>query len=160
ALPAIYCGQEFMNGVGSKNTLIFPLYVASQNARETSFSLRKMPLVKSKRKEPEKDSEGRCPDKSSKFILDLLKNAESIVDVKGLDVDSLYISHIQVNQAQKKRRRTYPYMSSPCHIELTLSEKEEAADTQLAPWKSKKSQVLCSGASSSEVERDEYSEMY
>jgi len=27
--------------------------------------------------------------------------------VKGLDVDALYISHIQVNQAQKQRRRTY-----------------------------------------------------
>ncbi|KAI3897862.1 hypothetical protein MKX03_007080 [Papaver bracteatum] len=107
----------------------------------------------------EKDSNGerRWPTNSAKFILDLLKNAESNADVKGLDVDSLYISHIQVNQAQKQRRRTYrahgrinPYMSSPCHIELTLSEKEEAvkkeADTQLAPRKSKKSQVLCSGA--------------
>jgi large subunit ribosomal protein L17e len=29
------------------------------------------------------------------------------LQVKGLDVDSLYISHIQVNQAQKQRRRTY-----------------------------------------------------
>ncbi|KAJ8451529.1 hypothetical protein Cgig2_018163 [Carnegiea gigantea] len=54
------------------------------------------------------------------------------MQMKGLDVDSLYISHIQVNQAQKQRRRTYrahgrinPYMSHPCHIELILSEKEE-----------------------------------
>lgn len=30
-----------------------------------------------------------------------------IFQVKGLDVDALYISHIQVNQAQKQRRRTY-----------------------------------------------------
>jgi large subunit ribosomal protein L17e len=51
--------------------------------------------------------------------------------VKGLDVDSLYISHIQVNKAMQQRRRTYrahgrinPYMSSPCHVELILSEKE------------------------------------
>ncbi|KAI3861722.1 hypothetical protein MKX03_018566 [Papaver bracteatum] len=114
----------------------------------------------------DKDSngEGRWPTKSAKFILDLLKNAESNADV-GLDVDSLYISHIQANQDQKQRRRTYrahgrinPYMSSPCHIELTLSEKEEAvkkelyillpADTQLAPRKSKKSQVLPSDAAS------------
>jgi hypothetical protein len=84
----------------------------------------------------------------------------SSTQVKGLDVDTLYISHIQVNQAQKQRRRTYrahgrinrefhwwsclvqfcwtlifcheplwlfyaAYMSSPCHIELILSEKEE-----------------------------------
>lgn len=81
-----------------------------------------------------------------------------VFQVKGLDVDSLYISHIQVNQAQKQRRRTYrahgrinrkfclflftvpypylsafdwicnviaAYMSSPCHIELILAEKEE-----------------------------------
>jgi hypothetical protein len=70
---------------------------------------------------------------------------------KGLDVDNLYVSHTQVNQAQKQRRRTYrgqdasivhierwsfilvtllvllfaAYMSSPCHIELILSEKED-----------------------------------
>jgi large subunit ribosomal protein L17e len=31
----------------------------------------------------------------------------SATQVKGLDVDALYISHIQVNQAQKQRRRTY-----------------------------------------------------
>lgn len=56
-------------------------------------------------------------------------NASS--QVKGLDVDSLYISHIQVNKAMQQRRRTYrahgrinPYMSSPCHVELILSEKE------------------------------------
>ena len=53
--------------------------------------------------------------------------------VKGLDTESLTISHIQVNRAQKQRRRTYrahgrtnPYMSSPCHIELILSEKTAA----------------------------------
>ncbi|RZC70293.1 hypothetical protein C5167_033419 [Papaver somniferum] len=162
------------------------LRVHFKNTRETAFSLRKMPLVKAKRyledvlahkqaipfrrfcggvgrtaqaKNRHSNGQGRWPAKSAKFILDLLKNAESNADVKGLDVDSLYISHIQVNQAQKQRRRTYrahgrinPYMSSPCHIELTLSEKEEAvkkeADTQLAPRKSKKSQVLRSGASS------------
>jgi len=27
--------------------------------------------------------------------------------VKGLDTDNMYIQHIQVNQAQKQRRRTY-----------------------------------------------------
>ncbi|GCB77029.1 hypothetical protein scyTo_0017538 [Scyliorhinus torazame] len=50
----------------------------------------------------------------------------------GLDVDSLVIEHIQVNKAPKMRRRTYrahgrinPYMSSPCHIEMILTEKEQ-----------------------------------
>ncbi|XP_019431833.1 PREDICTED: 60S ribosomal protein L17-2-like, partial [Lupinus angustifolius] len=77
------------------------------------------------------NGQGR-PVKSATFILDLLKNAESSAEVKGLDVDALYISHIQVNQAQRQRRRTYhahgrinPYMSSLCHVELVLSEKEE-----------------------------------
>ncbi|XP_039038929.1 60S ribosomal protein L17-2-like [Hibiscus syriacus] len=93
--------------------------------------------------------QGRWPVKSTKFILDLLKNAESNAEVKDLDVDALYISHIQVNQAQKqRRRRTYraherinPYMSSPCHTKLILSEKEEPVkkvpETQLAASKSK-----------------------
>lgn len=72
----------------------------------------------------------RWPTKSVNFLLHLLKNAESNAEVKGLDTESLEISHIQINRAQKQRRRTYrahgrtnPYMSSPCHIELILSEK-------------------------------------
>ncbi|GJZ70877.1 60S ribosomal protein L17-2-like protein [Tanacetum coccineum] len=130
-----------------------------KNTRETAHALRKMSLIKAKRyledvlvhkqaipftrfcrgvgrtaqaKNRHSNGQGRWPAKSAKFILDLLKNAESNAEVKGLDVDALHISHIQVNQAQKQRRRTYrahgrinPYMSSPCHIELTLSEKEE-----------------------------------
>ena len=39
---------------------------------------------------------------------DIHTNKSAIhMQMKGLDVDSLYISHIQVNQAQKQRRRTY-----------------------------------------------------
>ena len=61
-------------------------------------------------------------------------NAESNSndELKGLDVDSLVFEHIQVNKAPKMRRRTYrahgrinPYMSSPCHIEMILTEKEQ-----------------------------------
>ena len=29
------------------------------------------------------------------------------LQVKGLDTDNMFIQHIQVNQAQKQRRRTY-----------------------------------------------------
>jgi len=75
----------------------------------------------------------RWPTKTCKFLLHLLKNAESNAEVKGLDTESLEISHIQVNRAQTQRRRTYrahgrtnPYMSSPCHIEMILSEKAAA----------------------------------
>jgi hypothetical protein len=80
------------------------------------------------------NGQGRWPVKYARFILDLLKNAESnaevynstvpyqtylcfhnimlimwiyVLRVKGLDVDTLYVSHIQLNQAQKQRRRTY-----------------------------------------------------
>ncbi|MFS7929696.1 putative ribosomal protein L22/L17 [Helianthus anomalus] len=53
------------------------------------------------------NGQARWPAKSAKFILDLHKNAESNAEVKGLDVDAFHISHIQLNQAQKQRRRTY-----------------------------------------------------
>jgi len=59
------------------------------------------------------------------------QNAESNAELKGLDVDSLVIEHIQVNKAPKMQRRTYrahswinPHMSSPCHTEMILTEKE------------------------------------
>merc|ERR1711935_1116420 len=78
-------------------------------------------------------AQGRWPLKSAEFLLDLLKNAESNAEYKGLDADHLVIEHIQVNRAPKMRRRTYrahgrinPYMSSPCHIEIVLVEKEQA----------------------------------
>merc|ERR1711894_463260 len=61
------------------------------------------------------------------------KSAESNAEYKGLDTDHLVIEHIQVNRAPKMRRRTYrahgrinPYMSSPCHIEVILAERERA----------------------------------
>lgn len=57
------------------------------------------------------------------------------LQAKGLDATKLYISHIQVNQAPKQRRRTYrahgrinKYESSPSHIELMLTEKEESVE--------------------------------
>lgn len=42
----------------------------------------------------------------SSLLLRLIIYVVSL-QVKGLDVDALVISHIQVNQAQKQRRRTY-----------------------------------------------------
>ncbi|MCH84130.1 60S ribosomal protein L17-2-like, partial [Trifolium medium] len=111
------------------------------NTRETAFAIRKLPLIKAKRyledvlahkqaipfrrfcrgvgrtaqaKNRHSNGQGRWPAKSAKFILDLLKNAESNAEVKA-------------------------YMSSPCHIELILSEKEEAVrkepESQLATSK-------------------------
>lgn len=65
--------------------------------------------------------------------------------LKGLDVDNLYISHIQVNQAQRGRRRTYrahgrinPFMSSPSHIELILSERNSTVKAEAEPTRARK----------------------
>merc|ERR1712218_171269 len=93
-------------------------------------------------------AQGRWPVKSAEFLLHMLKNAESNAEYKGLDADHLIIEHIQVNRAAKMRRRTYrahgrinPSMSSPCHIEITLVEKEQAfARTSAEPEKKKVSQ--------------------
>ncbi|KAK6497596.1 60S ribosomal protein L17 [Arthrobotrys musiformis] len=78
---------------------------------------------------------GRWPEKSAEFILGLLKNAEANAESKGLDGEKLVISHIQVNQAPKQRRRTYrahgrinPYMSNPCHIEVVVAEEDESVE--------------------------------
>ena len=69
--------------------------------------------------------QGRWPKKSAEFLLHVLKNAESNAELRGLE-------HIQVNKVPKMRCRTYrahgwtnPYMSSPCHIEMILIEKEQ-----------------------------------
>ncbi|XP_039156983.1 60S ribosomal protein L17 [Eucalyptus grandis] len=105
-----------------------------RETRETAFAIRKLPSAKAKRyledvlvnkqaipfqrfccgvgrtaqaKNWHSNGQGRWPVKSARFILDLLKNAESNAEVKGLDVDALYISYIQVNQDQKQRCRTY-----------------------------------------------------
>merc|ERR1712050_301187 len=74
----------------------------------------------------------RWPVKSVNFIKDLLINAQSNAEAKGLDMSSLKISHIQVNRAPKYRRRAYrahgrvnAYQSSPCHIEIILAESGE-----------------------------------
>ncbi|KAH7281064.1 hypothetical protein KP509_36G028400 [Ceratopteris richardii] len=141
------------------------LRVHFKNTRETAQAIKKLDLVKAKRyledviahkqaipfrrfcggvgrtaqaKARHSNGQGRWPVKSAQFLLGLLKNAESNAETKGLDVDTLYISHIQVNKAQKQRRRTYrahgrinPYMSSPCHIELILSEKEASVKKEV-----------------------------
>ncbi|XP_036176606.1 60S ribosomal protein L17-like [Myotis myotis] len=77
-------------------------------------------------------TQGQWPKKSAECLLHVLKNAEGNAELKGLDVDSLVIEHIQVLKAPKMWCRAYrahgwinPYMSSPCHIEMILTEKEQ-----------------------------------
>ncbi|XP_047096919.1 60S ribosomal protein L17-like [Schistocerca piceifrons] len=89
---------------------------------------------------------GHWPKKSAEFFLQLLKNAESNAVYKGFDVDSCVMEHIKVNRAPCLRRRTYRshvrinrYMSSPCHIEVALTENEDivAKATEEEPTKKK-----------------------
>lgn len=74
---------------------------------------------------------GRWPEKSVKFILRLLKNAESNAEAKNIEQGDLVIKNIVVQQAPKTRRRTYrahgrinPYQGHPCHIEVFLASEE------------------------------------
>lgn len=91
-------------------------------------------------------TQGRWPEKSCRFLLGLLKNAQSNAESKGLSMDKVIVKHIQVNQAPKMRRRTYrahgrinAYLSSPCHIELVCCEEESnvqrAADNKVVARK-------------------------
>ncbi|KAJ9462206.1 60S ribosomal protein L17 [Diplonema papillatum] len=77
-------------------------------------------------------TQGRWPRKSVDLMMNMLKNAESNADAKGLNTKELSISHILVQRAQKIRRRTYrahgrigAFMASPCHVELFLEKRAE-----------------------------------
>jgi len=78
---------------------------------------------------------GRWPVKATAVYKDLLTNAISNAETKGLDPDTLVISHAQVNRAPPGRRRTYrahgrigKYASQPAHIEIILEEKSEGVE--------------------------------
>mmetsp|Transcript_22944 Transcript_22944/g.37012 ORF Transcript_22944/g.37012 Transcript_22944/m.37012 type:complete len:194 (-) Transcript_22944:329-910(-) len=80
------------------------------------------------------------PVKSVKFMLDLLSNLKANAESKDLDIENLYIRHVQVNQAIKMRRRTFrahgrigPYMRNPCHVELWAEVKGEPTQKEKKP---------------------------
>ena len=104
----------------------------------------------------------RWPQKATKIVLDLLKNAEANAEMKGLDADELVVKHSQANRAQKQRRRTYrahgrinPYMSSPAHIEIVLCKAadpvkkapEEAKPVKLSRKQSARLRIKAGGGS-------------
>merc|ERR1712199_83981 len=103
------------------------LRVHFKNTRETCHAIRGMMAKKA----GSTNGQARWPKKSAEFVLNLLSNAEANAELKSLDMDKLFIAHIQVNRAVQNRRRTYrahgrinPYMSHPCHVEVILSQKE------------------------------------
>merc|ERR1712154_327112 len=115
------------------------LRVHFKNTRETAQAIKSMPLHR-----------------ATKYLKNVVAHKEIVpfrrfmggggrhAEDKGLDPDPLVIEHIQVNRAPKMRRRTYrahgrinPYMSSPCHIEVCLVEKEQAFSKKDEPEQKK-----------------------
>jgi len=82
--------------------------------------------------------QGRFPEKSVNLIKDLLKQA--VGNAKALhkkEPSELFITHIEVQRAAGRRRRTFrahgsvgKYESQPCHVQLIVAPK--AADVEKA----------------------------
>mmetsp|Transcript_6332 Transcript_6332/g.9271 ORF Transcript_6332/g.9271 Transcript_6332/m.9271 type:complete len:194 (+) Transcript_6332:114-695(+) len=75
---------------------------------------------------------GRWPVKATAVVKDLLANAISNAQTRGLEPENLIVKHAQCNRAPAGRRRTYrahgrigKYASQPAHIEFILTEKKE-----------------------------------
>merc|ERR1712072_481479 len=103
------------------------LRVHFKNTRETCHALKGMDLKKAQSYLQHVIEHKEA----AEFVLNLLSNAEANAELKSLEIDKLFVSHIQVNRAVQNRRRTYrahgrinPYMSSPCHVEIILSHRE------------------------------------
>jgi large subunit ribosomal protein L17e len=88
------------------------------------------------------------PLKATKTFIDLLQNVGQ--NAKSKDLKDVVITHVNVNQAPKMRRRTYrahgrinAYMSSPAHIELIVEENpnEIVKEDPVEPKLSKKQQA-------------------
>lgn len=78
---------------------------------------------------------GRWPVKATAVVRDLLSNAISNAETKGLETANLFVTHAQCNRAPAGRRRTYrahgrigKYGSQPAHIEFILTEKAEGVE--------------------------------
>ena len=90
-------------------------------------------------------SQCRWPEKSVRFLLDLLQNAQANAEGKELSPEKLVLDHVQVNRAPTHRRRTYrahgrisSYMGSPCHVEMVLSVKEDGVRKHVSLGKKEK----------------------
>jgi large subunit ribosomal protein L17e len=85
-------------------------------------------------------------------VLGLLENAEANAVAKGRDAAKLYVKRCVCEMAPKGRRRTYrahgrigPYMSTPAHIEIVVTEQSEsvakAADASVPKLHKRKAAV-------------------
>lgn len=73
--------------------------------------------------------QGRFPEKSARMVFEVLTNAESNAEYKGLDTEKLKIIHSCCLQARKTRRyierahgRSTPYFKTLSHVEIVLME--------------------------------------
>lgn len=89
-----------------------------------------------------KHTQGRWPVKSAKVVIGLLENLVANAEAKSLDVDRLVLTHVQCNEAQRGRRRTYrahgrinAYMNTPCHVEIFAQETEDHVERPKASGK-------------------------
>jgi len=74
---------------------------------------------------------GRYPVKVAKHILKVLENAEANAELKGLDLEKLWIKHICAQKGRKIKRyiprafgRSTPECEQLTHIEVVLEERE------------------------------------
>ena len=72
---------------------------------------------------------GRFPQKSARHVYEVLMNAESNAEYKGLDPDRLKITHAATLKGRKIKRyierahgRSSPYFKTLSHIEVVLTE--------------------------------------
>lgn len=73
--------------------------------------------------------QGRFPEKSARMVYEVLSNAESNAEYKGLDTEKLKIIHTNCLRGRKVRRyierahgRSSPYFKTLSHIEIVLME--------------------------------------
>ncbi len=129
--------RALTHGKGRQNNMT--LKAAQQYLRQVLAKTRAIPFRRYENKtgrcaqaknELAGSTKGRWPRKSVVAMLNLLKNAESNAVHKGLDANKLIVTNVSVNQAARRRRRTYrahgragPYMRSPCHVQVGLAER-------------------------------------
>ena len=72
---------------------------------------------------------GRFPEKSARIVYDVLSNAESNAEYKGLDTEKCRIIHAAVMKGRKIKRyierahgRSTPFFDTLCHVEILLLE--------------------------------------
>ena len=152
----LFCVFDFLYFISCCNWAI-----DSQNTRETAHAIRKLPLLKAKRyledvlvhkqaipfrrfcrgvgrtaqaKSRHSNGQGRWPVKSAKFILDLLKNAESNAEVCFTIADfSFLVGSSFLNHLKNSLATSYVGERSGCGFSAHISHPGEPSPKTEAP---------------------------